>query len=202
MRSVAAFVSAVVAFACLSSASAASNDSKAAQPVYSPWTKWCLPPTEGKRTCFIARDLRSDCGLVGGIVLIATDNESRATLRVTLPPDVARGEGARIAIDGGEPIVRPFAACLANGCLADYETDAGLVERLKHGRSILISGTNSAGQPINAEFSLSGFSEAYEGPSFKPHVYERDVSRKEFEELLKRSQEPSSSANRCEANPG
>jgi invasion protein IalB len=107
------------------SAIAASEEAKQPALICSPWTKFCL-----KETCFVGRDVSTDCGPVIAAVLIEQSGQQRRILRVTLPASVKVKveHGARIAIGQSEPVTRAFSGCHANGCMADHEAGAELVD--------------------------------------------------------------------------
>lgn len=152
-----------IAFVTLSSVPAASQSA----PTYSPWTKFCI----GER-CFVGSDLRTECGPLFAAVLIETARGSKEILRVTLPTSVNTAHGVRIAIDQVNPVTRPFASCPANGCMADYEAGAELVDRLKQGHALTLSAVNSDNSPISLSLPLAGFAAAYDGPPQSPKIFE------------------------------
>jgi len=200
MRLALTFLAIIVAPFITSGAAAESNSPK---QVYSPWTKFCAKSSDGKETCLVGRDAHivgSDgetvCGPLGSAVLIEPVGEATKTLRVTLPPNVAFQNGVRITIDQSPPIERPFARCFANGCMADHEGGAELVTQLKNGQALLIEGRNAAGQPIAVGIPLSGFSEAYHGPSTSPQLCDAQwkagdtpESRRQAEERRRQQEE-------------
>ena len=100
------------------------------------------------------------------------DGDTTRTLRVTLPAGVAQQPGVRITIDQGQPVARPYERCYANGCMADYESGAELVAQLKQGRTLLIEGVDAVGRPVTVTLPLTGFAEAYDGPSIEPQMFE------------------------------
>jgi invasion protein IalB len=119
-------------------------------------------------------------------VLIEQGGEAKRTLRETLPTRVKRERGAGLAIDQAEPILRPFAVCYLNGCMADYEAGPELVDRLKHGQTITLSAINRDNAAIRLTLPLAGFAEAYDGPPTEPKVFE-EQPKKLQEELARRA---------------
>src|SRR5438093_7061559 len=72
--------------------------------IYSPWMKLCLKDQEGRRTCFITRGARTECGVsVGEATVIERDGQTTKTLRVALPTNVAPRSRVRIIIDQEQP---------------------------------------------------------------------------------------------------
>jgi invasion protein IalB len=161
------------------------DDADASELIYSPWEKFCV----GADTCFIGSDARSksECKpvVIAAVVLVERTTETKKTLRIILP-NVRVEDGARISIDGEQPIPRPFERCYPNGCMANREAGAELVDQLKHGRTLLIEAMSSTGAPIAYSLPLAGFATAYDGPAIAPPVFV-EVQGKLQEELLRRA---------------
>jgi len=146
------------------------------QLISSPWTRYCAQglterssEIRTKKVCFTASDghLTSGQKLVIAL-LIEPEGGDTKLLRVTLPLGVALVPGARIVIDENEAMAAPFVVCLPkNGCLADYEADKDLIEKLKNGRSLAIQAVEK-GRPISFTLPLTGFAQAYDGPASDP----------------------------------
>ena len=76
--------------------------------------------------------------------------------------------GARIVIDEKEAMTAPYVVCLPkNGCMADCQADADLIEKLKKGQSLAIQAFDK-GRPMSFTFPLTGFAKAYDGPASNP----------------------------------
>jgi hypothetical protein len=176
---------ATLAFACLVATPIIAESADVPALTYSPWIKFCLGDT-----CFIGRDGRLniigrdgrsnvDCGPVVAAVLIERNGDPKKTLRVTLPTRVSLERGVRISIDQGEAIARPYTNCFANGCMADYEAGAELIDQLKQGRTLAIEATDRANSPISLTIPLDDFAAAYDGPAQEPKVLEEVVSSAE-----------------------
>ena len=78
--------------------------------------------------------------------------------------------------------------CFTNGCMADYEASADLVNRLKKGQQLAVQAINSNGQPISLNLPLSDFAKAYDGPPTDPKVFE-EQQKKLQDELQRRANE-------------
>jgi len=200
VRRVVAFALALVLLDSVLAAPSTAEDAGPATPRLSPWTKVCLKELEGgAETCLTGRDAQTVCGPVGAAVLIERDGDATKTLRITLPPSVSQQSGVRITIDRGETIPRPYGNCHANGCMADYAGGAELVAQLKQGQTLLIEGTDGAGRPIAVTLPLTGFAQAYDGPSTGPHVFEAQQKRPQSQESKRRSDEARESHEQIEA---
>jgi len=146
------------------------------QLIFSPWARYCTNgPTEqssemgAKKVCFTAADGHLTTGQKLAIaLLIEPEGDDKKLLRVTLPLGVALVPGARIVIDEKEAMTAPYVVCLPkNGCMADYEADADLIEKLKKGRSLAIQAFDRR-KPISFTLPLDGFAKAYDGPAGDP----------------------------------
>ncbi|MGY3588213.1 invasion protein IalB [Bradyrhizobium sp. USDA 4341] len=189
-----------MALAWLVAAPVAAEQAKLPAITYTPWTKFCLGDA-----CFVGREGRSkvddvDCGPVVAAALIARTGDSRKTLRVTLPIRVKVERGVRIIIDQGQAIERPYTNCFANGCMADYDAGAELVDQLKQAHTLALEAFDTANAPISLSVPLVEFASAYDGPAKEMKVIEEVLSAEEMQaksERAKRAEEERKA--RCEA---
>ncbi len=174
------------------------------QLIYSPWTKFCLkgqptqqgqqqPPAaqdpNAKQVCFTGKDARVESGMpVVAAVLIEPEGQERKLLRVTLPLGMLLVHGTRVIIDQNQPLTAPYVICFSNGCMADYEANADMVNKLKKGQTLFVQGINATNQPISLPLPLADFAKAYDGPPTDPKVFE-EQQRKLQEELQRRADE-------------
>jgi invasion protein IalB len=114
-------------------------------------------------------------------VLIERNGDTKKTLRVTLPTRVSLERGVRIIIDQGQAIERPYVNCFANGCMADYDAGAELVDLLKQGRMLVLEAIDKANSPISLTVPLVDFANAYDGPSQEPKLFEEVLSAEEMQ---------------------
>jgi invasion protein IalB len=163
----------------------------APQLIYSPWTKFCLKGQEAnpKEVCFTGKDGRVESGQpVVAAVLIEPAGEPRKILRVTLPLGMSLQPGTRVIVDQGQPMQGPYVICFNNGCMADYEASAELIQNMKKGQGLVVQGINGAGQAISLVLPLNDFAKAYDGPPTDPKVFE-EQQKKLQEELQRRAEE-------------
>ena len=99
-------------------------------------------------------------------------------LGLQIPP------GTRVAVDQGQPMSGPYAACFMNGCFADYEATADLISRMKQGQNLVIQGVNVNNQVITVPLPLGDFAKSYDAPPLDPKVVEEQ--RKKLQEELER----------------
>jgi invasion protein IalB len=161
------------------------------QLIYSPWTKFCLKPQDpnAKQICFTGKDGRIESGQpVIAAVIIEPEGETKKVLRVTLPLGMLIGQGTRVIVDTNTPAQAPYAICLQNGCMSDYEVTPDLLANLKKGQNLYIQAISSNQQPITLALPLGDFAKAYDGPPTDPKVFE-ETQKKLQEELQKRAEE-------------
>jgi invasion protein IalB len=163
-----------------------------AQLIYSPWTKFCLKNNNdpnAKQVCFTGKDARIESGMpVVAAVLIEPDGEPKKILRVTLPLGMQLVHGTRVILDQNQPLTAPYVICFTNGCMADYEASADMIDKMKKGQGLAIQAINSTGQPISLVLPLSDFAKAYDGPPTDPKVFE-EQQKKLQDELQRRADE-------------
>jgi invasion protein IalB len=161
------------------------------QLIYSPWTKFCLKPQDAnaKQICFTGKDGRIESGQpVIAAVIIEPEGETKKVLRVTLPLGMLIAQGTRVIVDTNTPAQAPYAICLQNGCMSDYEVTPDLLANLKKGQNLYIQAISSNQQPITLALPLGDFAKAYDGPPTDPKVFE-ETQKKLQEELQKRAEE-------------
>jgi invasion protein IalB len=133
---------------------------------YSGWTKFCgrdKNNSSAPQICLTVMEVKSQAGpFAAGAALI--EGADKTLFRVTLPGDVKRGAGARVAIDGEKPRSGKFVNCNPRGCLADFETSAEFVAKLKAGAVLHLRGTRPAGRTVSYQLPLDGFVQANRGP--------------------------------------
>jgi invasion protein IalB len=173
-------------------AQAPGGDQQQAQLIYSPWTKFCLKNNNdpnAKQVCFTGKDARIESGMpVVAAVLIEPDGEPKKILRVTLPLGMQLVHGTRVILDQNQPLTAPYVICFTNGCMADYDATADMIDKMKKGQGLAIQAINSTGQPISLVLPLNDFGKAYDGPPTDPKVFE-EQQKKLQDELQRRADE-------------
>lgn len=164
---------------------------QAPQLIYSPWAKFCGKGKEpnAKEVCFTGKDARTEAGVpVIAAALIEPEGETKKLFRITLPAPLQLQYGTRVIIDQEQPMTGPFFTCFSNGCMADYEATADMVQKLKKGQTLTIQAINLAGSAISFPLPLTDFAKANEGPPTDPKVFE-EQQKKLQDELQKRAEE-------------
>ena len=175
------------------------------QLIFSPWVKLCNKDADpkAKRICVTVKDGRVESGLlVVSVAIIEMDGEAKKLLRMSLPYGVALQHGTRLIVDQGTPATSPFVTCLPpvvppGGCIADYEANVDLVNKMKKGQILTVQAIHMNGQAMSPQLDLRDFAKAYDGPPTDPKVFE-EQQKKLQEELQKRAEE---ARKKLEAQP-
>jgi invasion protein IalB len=69
-----------------------------------------------------------------------------------------------IAVDQNRPMNAAYVTCVALGCIADYQANSGLIDKLTEDKSLVIRAVDSQGQVVSFVLPLLDFSKAYNGP--------------------------------------
>jgi invasion protein IalB len=162
------------------------------QLIYSPWTKFCLKNQQdpnSKQICFTGKDGRIESGQpVIAAALIEPEGEPTKLLRITLPLGLLLAHGTRIIVDNNPPAQSPFAICLQNGCMANYELTPDLLNLMKKGQNLYVQAIQANNQPVTLPLPLGDFAKAYDGPPTDPKEFEKNQQKLQ-EELQKRAEE-------------
>ena len=136
---------------------------------YSAWVKFCgrnKGDPAAPQICLTVMEVKRHAGpFAAGAALI--EGAGKTLFRVTLPADVKREAGARVAIDGEKPRSGKFVDCNPRGCLADFDASADFIARLKAGGVLHLRGTGPSGQ-MSYRLPLEGFAKANDGPPSTP----------------------------------
>ena len=108
--------------------------------------------------CFTGKDARIESGMpVVAAVLIEPEGEPKKILRVTLPLGMQLVHGTRVIIDQSQPMTAPYVICFTNGCMADYEATADMIDENEEGAGLGRAGDQcerTADQPGVAAYRL------------------------------------------------
>jgi invasion protein IalB len=154
---------------------------------YSPWTKLCGKESQAgaKEVCLTVKEARLDTGeFIASAALIEPTGEPKKILRIMVPLGMQISVGTRMLVDRGQASVGQYIACFPNGCMADFEVNAGFVGQLKTGKTLWLQTINLGGQPANYPMPLAEFAKANEGPASDPKVLE--AQQQKLEQELKR----------------
>lgn len=154
----------------------------------SSWTKVCLKgqETNGKQICLTGLEGRLELGgLAVAVVLIESEGTDKKILQVIVPLGMQIVHGTRVTIDQRQPIAKPYVACTAKGCAADYEADAETIQAMQVGKILTVQAINMQGTPISFPLPLGKFADAYKGSPTDQKLV--DEKHKKFDAELKQS---------------
>lgn len=158
--------------------------------VYSPWTKICPTPPANmpqlvKTVCLTVKEARLETGqFLAGAALIEQQGEEKKLLRVTLPLGMQLATGTRVTLDAEQPMSAAYVVCVPNGCMADYQVDAGFIGRVKKGQQLTLQAVSMQGQVASFPLPLAEFAKAADGPPTDPAVFDAQ-QKAEWEKRLK-----------------
>jgi invasion protein IalB len=155
---------------------------------FSPWTKQCVKPNDpnAKQVCITSKDgFLEDGRLAVSTAVVESEGDAKKLLKVMLAPfGLQIPPGTRVAVDQGQPMSGPYAACFPNGCFADYEATTDLIGRMKQGQNLVVQAVSVNNQIISVSLPLGEFGKAIDGPPTDPKVFEEQ--RKKLQEELER----------------
>jgi invasion protein IalB len=158
---------------------------------YSPWTKLCGKENQAgaKEVCLTVKEARLDTGeFIASAALIEPTGEPKKILRIMVPLGMQISVGTRMLVDRGQASVGQYIACFPNGCMADFEVNAGFVDQLQTGKTLWLQTINLGGQPANYPMPLAEFAKANEGPASDPKVLAAQQQKLE-QELNRKAEE-------------
>lgn len=167
---------------------------------FSRWTKLCerSAATKSRLICRTGRDGRLDNGVpLIAAVLIEVEGEPKKVLQVTLPVGVMLPRGTRVVIDDDEyaAVVAPFMVCTNAGCIAQLESDANAVARMKKGKSLHLQAFSMQQSVMTLTVPLAEFAQAYDGPPADQKQVD-EQNQKLIEELQKKQAASSPAGNK------
>lgn len=162
--------------------------------VYSPWAKFCV-----NSMCFTGSSGSTGVGCAStataiGASLVGRADDAKKILHITLQRPDNTGGAVRLMIDQNLVGERPYARCFVNGCTAEFEAGAELLDQLRHGQRLVVETVEDAGSinpPIRRSLPLLHFSDAYDGPGHEPKAFviERGLLEKEMLALKERAEQ-------------
>ena len=179
MRNICLFAAA--SFGLLVFSSAASSQQTASS---NGWYKACSDQGESK-ICNVQYQAVASTGQVITSINLAeiTGKVERKVFQVTVPTDRLIPPGVAMKVDDKKPTPIPFSFCTPRICAAEVKLDDKLVAVLKSGGQLEVTSTNFQGKKNPIIVTLSGFSEAYDGPPITREDLE--ARQKKLEDELK-----------------
>lgn len=118
------------------------------------------------------------------------EGDNKPDLQVTVPLGMVIPAGAKVSVLTAEQTEKikakqeidpkdvksadlKFSACLPNGCTAEVDAPAELLDLMKKGGSLLVRSIYVNGQPFAVPVPLNGFGEAHSGKPLDNEVYKK-----------------------------
>ena len=139
------------------------------------WAMLCDRPAGATRdVCFVYQQISLANGNQRLLLTRAgqPNTEGTSTLAFTLPLGSRLTAGMAMKVDENPQIQGTFQVCLADGCVATYPLDAGLLQQMNNGKQAVVALIDHGnGQQVNVNVSLKGFAAAYKAlPNPPPQI--------------------------------
>lgn len=154
-----------------------------------------------KKLCLVRHETLD--GRTGLVVVSAAiriiEGQKINRLIVQVPLGVSIRAGVSVGIDEHPEYRFAYMFCHTEGCTAEAEASEEMIDRLKKGKAMRVSGINMRGQQFDLPVTLSGFASAFKGKAAdsKKYYQERFATqralmanfRKRQAEQMKKAQE-------------
>jgi invasion protein IalB len=156
----------------------------AAQPcVPQPDWEYVCGKIKDQQECHIGRRRVAATGQALAQFMIIERGDKKL-VQIAVPPVALIQPGVQLKIDDSEPTGVKYVVCTPGECLALGEINADYVNKLKRGKTLVVSMLNPQGKAVNFDISLSGFTATYDGPGMDPS--EAQAKQQKLEDELKR----------------
>lgn len=170
------------------------------------WFKACTKQ-EAVDICNVQNIQIAETGqLITGVSMIEVKGKSnRKVFQITVPSGRLIPPGIGLQVDDGATQKIDYAICLPNRCIAEGPLTDQLVASFKKGQQLTLTSVNFQNQPNPIKISLTGFTDAYDGPAMKQSDLEdRQKALQEFvsknnEEFTKKLKEEQDKAKQQQA---
>lgn len=146
------------------------------------WFKACSKQQDVD-ICNVQNIIMADTGqLMTGVSLIEIKGKvNRKVFQVTVPTGRMIPPGVGVQIDGGKTQKLDYVICFPDRCVAEAQLNDALVASFKKGQKLTLTSINFQNQPNPIEVSLTGFTDAYDGPPLKESdLQDRQKKLQEF----------------------
>lgn len=142
-----------------------SKASSIKSPVSHSYGKWKVKcdRDDSARTCILFQELvRKEDNTRVALLEFKKTNTSDAAVTLTLPFGLNVSKGVSIQINGGaESKSISYSTCYKQGCIVPMTFDKNALKLFAQGGVVIFSSDLITGEKVLFEFSLDGFSEAY-----------------------------------------
>jgi len=176
-----------------------------AQQVPAEWFKVCSPQADNN-ICNTQYTMIADTRqLITAVNLInVTGKVNQKVLQAVVPTGRVVPAGVQLQIDENKPQTLNYSVCFPDRCIAEAELSDALIASMKKGKVLKVTSVNFQRQPNPINVSLSGFTQAYDGPArAQPELAER---QQKLDDALKsqadaRRQRFEDAQNKAKAEP-
>lgn len=137
-----------------------------AQSVPAEWFKVCTP--QGENTiCNTQYTMIADTRqLITAVNLIDVSGKvNQKVLQAVVPTGRVIPAGVQIQIDTSAPQTLNYSVCFPDRCIAEVQLTDAMITAMKRGNTLKVTSVNFQRQPNPINVTLSGFTQAFEGPA-------------------------------------
>jgi invasion protein IalB len=146
--------------------------------------------TENKEFCLTSLEVWdvSSGILMGSTGVRQIEGEQGLHLLVSLTTSysIMIPKGLHLTVDKGKPVPMPFSFCVPLFCQTQIELTKELLDSLRSGKEIVVSGDSVQGRPIGFRAPLNGFSKAHDGIPLDPALYQE--AQRRLKEMIRKRQ--------------
>ncbi len=137
-----------------------------AQQVPTEWFKVCSPQGDNN-ICNTQYTMIADTRqLITAVNLIdVSGSVNQKVLQAVVPTGRVVPAGVQLQIDEQSPTTLNYSVCFPDRCIAEAELSDAVVNAMKRGRQLKVTSTNFQRQPNPITITLTGFTQAYDGPA-------------------------------------
>jgi len=114
------------------------------------------------------------------------DGQKQEVVMVMVPLGRLLAPGLILKVDEDKPVKLNYSFCTTVGCVAEIPASAEIIAKFKKGKQLSIGTIDINQKRIGFRVSLTGFSNAYDGPPIDRKVYAK--ARKEMFQMIRARQ--------------
>ncbi len=152
------------------------------------WFKACTKQ-EDVDICNVQNIIVAESGqLITGVSLLELKGKiNQRVFQITVPSGRMVQPGIAMQVDGGQARKIDFAICLPDRCIGEAPLTDDLVASFKRGSSLTLTSVNFQNQPNPIQITLSGFTDAFDGPAMQQSDIED--RQRQLEEFVNKNNE-------------
>ncbi|MEX0953678.1 MAG: invasion associated locus B family protein [Rhizobiaceae bacterium] len=169
------------------------------------WFKACSKQ-EDVDICNVQHIVVAESGqLVTGVSLLEVKGKvNQRVFQITVPSGRMIQPAIAMQIDGGQARKIDYAVCLPDRCIGETQLNDEMVNSFKRGQQLTLTSVNFQNQPNPIQVSLSGFTDAFDGPALKQSDIEDrqrqledfvNKNNEDFQRKLREEQEKAKAGN-------